>query len=192
MGTVTCCDRAEPEQSLSRARQSYAMAATAPLLAAQSDSVAYVLFTAGSTGQLAGKTYIHKESAEFILPLARRLDCPRGQRFLFMTPYAAQTSVLEMFSCFAQGGTLVIAPNDLDSSANRDRLASIDAILTQRVSGGAVDNSPATLPIAGRDRFTSAREDHSFSERESSLIGLSAPVITDLLNKELVDVCFLP
>ena len=74
MGTVTCCDRAEPEQSLSRARQSYAMAATAPLLAAQSDSVAYVLFTAGSTGQLAGKTFTHKESAEFILPLARRLD----------------------------------------------------------------------------------------------------------------------
>jgi acyl-CoA synthetase (AMP-forming)/AMP-acid ligase II len=179
MGTVTCCDRAEPDGKDGSLR-GYAMAATAPLPATDSDSSAYVLFTAGSTGQLAGKTYTHKESVNFVLPVAKRLNCPRGQRFLFMTPYAAQTSVLEIFTSFAESGTLVIAPNEQDQADSRARFLS---------GAGAVDNSPGTSPAAGRERFTSAREDRGV--RESTVDGLAAPAITDLFNRELVDVCFL-
>jgi acyl-CoA synthetase (AMP-forming)/AMP-acid ligase II len=181
MGTVTCCDRAQPDGKDGSLR-GYAMAPTAPLPTTQSDSMAYVLFSAGSTGQLAGKSYTHKESTGLITPLSRRLNCPTGQKFLFMTPYVAQTSVLEMFACFAESGTLVIAPNTLDNAGNRNRFW----------SGGSMPNSPLadTSPPAGRERFTSALVDRR--EKESAADELAAPTIADLFNREMVDVCFLP
>lgn len=85
---------------------------------------AYVMFTSGSTGRPKGVEVTHRNVANLLASMARRLDVREGERLLAVTTFAFDISVLELFLPLATGGEVEIASRRLASNpeALRERL----------------------------------------------------------------------
>ncbi|MCB0791364.1 MAG: amino acid adenylation domain-containing protein [Flavobacteriales bacterium] len=81
------------------------------------DDLCYVLFTSGSTGRPKGVAMHHAPLANLIAWQVRTSRCGVGDRTLQFAPISFDVSFQEIFTTFAQGGTLV-------SITDEDRLNS--------------------------------------------------------------------
>ncbi|HET9229032.1 MAG TPA: amino acid adenylation domain-containing protein, partial [Thermoanaerobaculia bacterium] len=85
-------------------------------------TLAYVLFTSGSTGEPKGVGIEHRHLASYVAAVLERLDLPEGASFATVTTFAADLGHTSVFGALASGGTLHVVPREL--SADPARLAS--------------------------------------------------------------------
>jgi amino acid adenylation domain-containing protein len=94
------------------------------------DDLLYVLFTSGSTGRPKGVAMHHAPLANLIQWQLRTSVCKEGDRTLQFAPISFDVSFQEIFTTFAQGGTLVLITDE-------DRLNStqlLRKIIAQRIN----------------------------------------------------------
>jgi len=84
-------------------------------------SLAYVLYTSGSTGEPKGVAVEHRQLAAYVDAVLERLDLPAGSTFATVTTFAADLGHTSVFGALASGGTLHVVPREL--SADPARLA---------------------------------------------------------------------
>jgi amino acid adenylation domain-containing protein len=84
-------------------------------------SLAYVLYTSGSTGEPKGVAVEHRQLASYVAAVLERLDLPAGATFATVTTFAADLGHTSVFGALASGGTLHVIPREL--SADPGRLA---------------------------------------------------------------------
>jgi amino acid adenylation domain-containing protein len=87
------------------------------------ESLAYVLFTSGSTGRPKGVAMHHAPLLNLIQWQLRTSVCGEGDRTLQFAPIGFDVSFQEIFTTFAQGGTLVLITDE-------DRLNSTQLLRT--------------------------------------------------------------
>ena len=87
------------------------------------ESLAYVLFTSGSTGRPKGVAMHHAPLMNLIQWQLRTSVCGEGDRTLQFAPIGFDVSFQEIFTTFAQGGTLVLITDE-------DRLNSTQLLRT--------------------------------------------------------------
>lgn len=105
------------------------------------DAVAYSIFTSGTSGQPKGVVVTHRAVANLIDWVNREFSVTPADRLLFVTSYAFDLSVYDMFGILAAGACLVI-PDD-DTLMDPDDVASA-------LRAGAVtfwDSAPAALRL---------------------------------------------
>src|SRR5690606_6402358 len=73
---------------------------------------AYVLFTSGSTGRPKGVVMHHAPLVNLIQWQLRTSVCGPGDRTLQFAPISFDVSFQEIFTTFAQGGTLVLITDE--------------------------------------------------------------------------------
>lgn len=78
------------------------------------DDIAYILYTSGSTGSPKGIMITHRNAFTFIDWMQREFKLTEKDRVFNRAPLQFDLSVFDIFSTFAAGATLLIAP--LDSS----------------------------------------------------------------------------
>ncbi|HPF91202.1 MAG TPA: amino acid adenylation domain-containing protein, partial [Flavobacteriales bacterium] len=76
------------------------------------DNLAYVLFTSGSTGRPKGVAMHHAPLLNLIQWQLRTSVCGEGDRTLQFAPISFDVSFQEIFTTFAQGGTLVLITDE--------------------------------------------------------------------------------
>ncbi|MCB9183926.1 MAG: amino acid adenylation domain-containing protein [Flavobacteriales bacterium] len=76
------------------------------------DNLAYVLFTSGSTGRPKGVAMHHAPLLNLIQWQLRTSVCMAGDRTLQFAPISFDVSFQEIFTTFAQGGTLVLITDE--------------------------------------------------------------------------------
>ena len=94
------------------------------------ENLAYVLFTSGSTGRPKGVAMHHAPLLNLIQWQLRTSVCGEGDRTLQFAPISFDVSFQELFTTFAQGGTLVLITDE-------DRLNStqlLRKIIAQRIN----------------------------------------------------------
>lgn len=79
---------------------------------ATSDDLLYVLFTSGSTGRPKGVAMHHAPLTNLIQWQLRTSVCKAGDRTLQFAPISFDVSFQEIFTTFAQGGTLVLITDE--------------------------------------------------------------------------------
>jgi amino acid adenylation domain-containing protein len=79
---------------------------------ASADDLAYVIFTSGSTGEPKGVAVAHRSVVSLIEWVNQRQAVGAEDRLLFVTSFAFDLSVYDMFGSLAVGATLLIAPDD--------------------------------------------------------------------------------
>jgi amino acid adenylation domain-containing protein len=84
-------------------------------------SLAYVLYTSGSTGEPKGVGVEHRHLAAYVDALLERLEVPPGSSFAVVTTFAADLGHTSVFGALASGGTLHVVAREL--SADPARLA---------------------------------------------------------------------
>ena len=97
---------------------------------ATADDLLYVLFTSGSTGRPKGVAMHHAPLTNLIQWQLRTSVCGEGDRTLQFAPISFDVSFQEIFTTFAQGGTLVLITDE-------DRLNStqlLRKIIAQRIN----------------------------------------------------------
>lgn len=97
---------------------------------ATADDLLYVLFTSGSTGRPKGVAMHHAPLTNLIQWQLRTSVCKAGDRTLQFAPISFDVSFQEIFTTFAQGGTLVLITDE-------DRLNStqlLRKIIAQRIN----------------------------------------------------------
>ncbi len=80
--------------------------------------LAYTIFTSGSTGQPKGVQIEHQSVANLVQGQLAFVEKPVG-RFLFAYSFAFDGSVLLLFWTLLSGGTLVMAPEDLEKDIHQ-------------------------------------------------------------------------
>ena len=110
------------------------------------DALLYIMHTSGSTGQPKGVAVTHRNVVAFALD---RLWCSGGQdRTLFHCPHTFDASTLEIWVSLLSGGTVVIAPGQVDAAVLR-RLATgrrvTRVVLIAGLFGALADADPACL-----------------------------------------------
>jgi amino acid adenylation domain-containing protein len=93
----------------------------APVDRPEPSSLAYVLYTSGSTGEPKGVAVEHRQLASYVAAVLDRLDLPEGSSFATVTTFAADLGHTSVFGALASGGTLHVVPREL--SADPARLA---------------------------------------------------------------------
>jgi amino acid adenylation domain-containing protein len=73
------------------------------------ETAAYVLYTSGSTGRPKGVVVPHGAAVNMALQGAADLELAPGRRLLQVASFAFDAAVLEVFACWAAGGTLCLA-----------------------------------------------------------------------------------
>ncbi|MBK9275966.1 MAG: amino acid adenylation domain-containing protein [Flavobacteriales bacterium] len=76
------------------------------------DDLLYVLFTSGSTGRPKGVAMHHAPLTNLIEWQLRTSNCKAGDRTLQFAPISFDVSFQEIFTTFAQGGTLVLITDE--------------------------------------------------------------------------------
>ncbi|MBL8011625.1 MAG: amino acid adenylation domain-containing protein, partial [Flavobacteriales bacterium] len=97
---------------------------------AKAEDLLYVLFTSGSTGRPKGVAMHHAPLTNLIQWQLRASVCGEGDRTLQFAPISFDVSFQEIFTTFAQGGTLVLITDE-------DRLNStqlLRKIIAQRIN----------------------------------------------------------
>jgi len=79
---------------------------------AKPENLAYVLFTSGSTGRPKGVAMHHAPLTNLIQWQLRTSVCKSGDRTLQFAPISFDVSFQEIFTTFAQGGTLVLITDE--------------------------------------------------------------------------------
>ncbi|MBK7943818.1 MAG: AMP-binding protein [Flavobacteriales bacterium] len=79
---------------------------------AKPDDLLYVLFTSGSTGRPKGVAMHHAPLMNLIQWQLRTSVCKEGDRTLQFAPISFDVSFQEIFTTFAQGGTLVLITDE--------------------------------------------------------------------------------
>jgi amino acid adenylation domain-containing protein len=122
--TITDADTIDAAAALPQPTDVAELAATADGLdesRADRDSVAYIFYTSGSTGQPNGVPIRHASFANLLTSLARKPGIGTKDRMLAITTVAFDISLVELLLPLSVGATLVLAP--ADAAANPDRLA---------------------------------------------------------------------
>ncbi|KAJ1925728.1 hypothetical protein IWQ60_004367, partial [Tieghemiomyces parasiticus] len=83
------------------------------------DSLAYIVFTSGTTGQPKGVQVAHRSLANFILAFSERFQLLPDCRFLQMSNLSFDALLIEMFGAFHAGGTLVFQDGELLNDLHR-------------------------------------------------------------------------
>mmetsp|Transcript_118028 Transcript_118028/g.378332 ORF Transcript_118028/g.378332 Transcript_118028/m.378332 type:complete len:1518 (+) Transcript_118028:176-4729(+) len=93
-------------------------------------AAAYVLFTSGSTGRPKGCVVGHRGSSNYCQAVVHACDLKASMTFILKTAYVFDVSVQDIFTAFAAGGALVLAP----PRSERDAGAICDIIAEQGVN----------------------------------------------------------
>ncbi|OBP16553.1 hypothetical protein A5320_03920 [Rheinheimera sp. SA_1] len=117
-----------------------AMSAAQQMPVVDGQSLAYILYTSGSTGQPKGVMVSHHSAVHFLQTMAAQLQ--GGGTWLAVTGVAFDISVLEIFGSLAFGLTLVLWSPDQSQSV-------AEAIVTNRVSHLQCTPSFAQMHLSG-------------------------------------------
>ncbi|MER5495559.1 condensation domain-containing protein, partial [Streptomyces sp. NPDC002490] len=98
------------------------------------DSLAYVMFTSGSTGVPKGVAVTHRSVAAFVLDRAWREDVVA--RVLVQANHAFDASTYELWVPLVRGGTLVVASAGDVDAAERGRLVAVHGVTNVHVTAG--------------------------------------------------------
>lgn len=115
------------------------------------DDIAYCIFTSGSTGEPKGVLVQHRAVVNLIDWVNREFSVRPDDRLLFVTSFAFDLSVYDMFGVLAAGGSIRLVPDE--------ELADPDALLDVMTTGRITfwDSAPAAMAYlmaatAGRAR----------------------------------------
>ncbi|MEV3875267.1 amino acid adenylation domain-containing protein [Streptomyces sp. NPDC049906] len=98
------------------------------------ESLAYVMFTSGSTGEPKGVAVTHRSVAAFVSDRAWRQDVVA--RVLVQANHAFDASTYELWVPLARGGTLVVVPAGEVDAAVRGRLIAEHGVTNVHVTAG--------------------------------------------------------
>jgi amino acid adenylation domain-containing protein len=103
------------------------------------DDIAYCIFTSGSTGAPKGVVVQHRAVVNLIDWVNREFSVDENDRLLFVTSFAFDLSVYDMFGVLAAGGSVHVVPDDV--------LADPDGVLEVLASGRITfwDSAPAAM-----------------------------------------------
>ncbi|WP_436521078.1 non-ribosomal peptide synthetase [Actinoplanes sp. HUAS TT8] len=80
------------------------------------ESLAYVVYTSGSTGTPRGVAVSHRALAAYVDEVGRRLPGSQGSAFAAITTFAADLGYTAVFSALASGGRLSVVPRSAATS----------------------------------------------------------------------------
>ncbi|KAJ1929687.1 hypothetical protein IWQ60_000961 [Tieghemiomyces parasiticus] len=83
------------------------------------DSLAYIVFTSGTTGRPKGVQVNQRSLANFVLAMSERVRLPSGCRFLQIASLSFDASHAEILFTFHAGGTLVLQDGELVKDLTR-------------------------------------------------------------------------
>lgn len=84
----------------------------APVVAANADRLAYVLYTSGSTGIPKGVEITHAALANFLFSMQQEPGMTSDDRLLAVTTFSFDIAGLELYLPLVSGGRVVIAPHE--------------------------------------------------------------------------------
>jgi amino acid adenylation domain-containing protein len=120
------------------------------------DSLAYILYTSGSTGQPKGVCISHRNALAFIEWALEELGPTRGDRLSSHAPFHFDLSVLDLYAAFASGACVSLIPEGasfvgprLVDLVRRERITiwySVpSALMMMMDSGGLLEARPGSL-----------------------------------------------
>ena len=84
----------------------------------QPENLAYVIYTSGSTGRPKGVMIAHQSLVSYIGAISKRYEFCQRDRLLQVASISFDTSVEDIFCCFAAGATLVLRTDAMIGSAS--------------------------------------------------------------------------
>ncbi|MFF4764738.1 amino acid adenylation domain-containing protein, partial [Streptomyces sp. NPDC001292] len=105
-----------------------------PGLALSPDSLAYVMYTSGSTGVPKGVAVTHRNVVSFILD--RSWDGDLAERVLLQANHAFDASTYEVWAPLVRGGALVVMPPGEVDAAGRGRLIAEHGVTNVHATAG--------------------------------------------------------
>jgi amino acid adenylation domain-containing protein len=120
------------------------------------DSLAYILYTSGSTGQPKGVCMSHRNALAFIEWALEELGPTTGDRLSSHAPFHFDLSVLDLYVTFASGACVALIPEGasfvgprLVDFVRRERItiwySVASALVTMTDSGGLLEAGPGSL-----------------------------------------------
>jgi amino acid adenylation domain-containing protein len=120
------------------------------------DSLAYILYTSGSTGQPKGVCISHRNALAFIEWALEELGPTKGDRLSSHAPFHFDVSVLDLYAAFASGACVSLIPEGasfvgprLVEFVRRERITiwySVpSALMMMMDSGGLLEAGPGSL-----------------------------------------------
>ncbi|MEL6262772.1 MAG: amino acid adenylation domain-containing protein [Cyanobacteria bacterium J06626_6] len=116
-------------QTLQASLNDYRSHVDNPVCQTQSDNLAYVLYTSGSTGQPKGVSIEHRQLLNYTQGIVARLNLPRGASFATVSTLAADLGNTVIFAALATGGCLhvisqekIMQPNSLAAYFNQHKI----------------------------------------------------------------------
>ena len=89
-----------------------------PSCLAQPENLAYVIYTSGSTGRPKGALIEHRSLVNYIEAISKRYDFSETDRLLQVASISFDTSVEDIFCCYATGAALVLRTDGIVSDAS--------------------------------------------------------------------------